>query len=511
MAESARSLYVFLRGDLVGSAVRSLRGAVHFVYRDGYPLSATPVSLSLPVGQRSRLDISSWVDGLLPDNPRTRSRWMQELGAASTSPFDLLSTQAGLECAGAVQFHPEPVLPDPKLETLTKLADSEISVMLRLIGQDAEGVPSAGLGELRLSLPGAQPKMALRLTDDEWCLPTGSLATTHILKPQRGHLNPALRDSIAVNEYLCQTAAETLGLEAARTSLAVFGDEPCLIAERFDRHEDEGGVRRSHFEDVCQALGFPPGLKYQSDGGPAPEAIIGLLRQETDRGDPRRFLLSAFYNWLIGNIDGHSKNYGVLLDGSVPRLAPLYDLSSAVPYAPSDVQTLQLAMRFEEPSPTTLQQWEQTAARLRIVVGDELEAIAGALPDAFELAAAQCPEWASGTAQHVCERAVDHARTAVRGTAAKPRRSDPCVEASSATESHKVFSVADVGALVREARLAAGITQQQLADMVDTTRQWVIRLEQGHHSTSISTVLTALSVIGLEMVAQYELSPRANI
>ena len=263
MAEAARNLYVFLHGDMVGIAMRLRRGAVHLEYRDGYPLSATPVSLSLPVGQHSRLDITSWVDGLLPGNPRTRSRWMQELGAASAAPFDLLSTQAGLECAGAVQFHPDPVLPDPQLETLTRLSNSDLAVMLRLIAQNADGAPSAGLGELRLSLPGAQPKMALRLTDDGWHLPTGSLATTHILKPQRGHLNSALRDSIAVNEHLCQMAAVSLGLKAAVTSLAVFEDETCLVTERFDRHADEGGVRRAHFEDLCQAMGFGPGLKYR--------------------------------------------------------------------------------------------------------------------------------------------------------------------------------------------------------------------------------------------------------
>ena len=416
MAGSTHCLYVFLHGELVGRAVRSLRGAVHFGYLDDYPLSAAPVSLSLPVGQHSRLDISPWIDGLLPDNPRTRSRWMQELEATSTAPFDLLSTQAGLECAGAVQFHPDPVLPDPQLETLSRVSDSELAAMLRLIAQDAEDAPTEGLGELRLSLPGAQPKMALRLTVDGWHLPTGSLATTHILKPQRGHLNSALRDSIAVNEHLCQTAAGTLGLEAARTSLAAFEDEICLVAERFDRHERESEVHRSHFEDLCQALGLRPDLKYQSDGGPTPEAVIGLLRHETGKGNPRKFFLSVFYNWLIGNADGHSKNYGVLLDGRVPRLAPLYDLSSAVACVTPDAQTMRPAMRFNEPSPTTVQQWSQIAARLRVdVAADELHDMAQEMPNALESAAAQCPEWARRTAQFVCERVVAHARQAVRG------------------------------------------------------------------------------------------------
>ena len=408
---------MFLHGEPVGVAVRSRRGAVHFAYRGDHPVSATPVSLSLPVGQHDILDISPWVDGLLPDNQRTRSRWARELGAASTDPFDLLCTRAGLECAGAVQFHPGPALPEPRLGVLMERTESELAAMLRLIAQDAEGAPSEGLGELRLSLPGAQPKMALRLTGDGWCLPTGSLATTHILKPQRGHLNSGLRGSIAVNEHLCQAAAGTLGLDAARTSLAVFEDEICLVAERFDRHAGKGEVRRSHFEDLCQALGLPPGLKYQSDGGPAPEAIIGLLRQETVRGDPRKFFLSVFYNWLIGNADGHSKNYGVLLDGQRHRLAPLYDLSSTAPYAAPEAEPRPSAMRFDESSPTTLKQWSQTAARLRVdVPADELQSIAEALPEAFESAATQCPDWASATARHVCERVVAHADKAARGT-----------------------------------------------------------------------------------------------
>ena len=58
------------------------------------------------------------------------------------------------------------------------------------------------------------------------------------------------------------------------------------------------------------------------------------------------FFLSVFYNWLIGNTDGHSKNYGLLLDGSRPRLAPLYDLNSLAPYMNPGVELSRPAMRF---------------------------------------------------------------------------------------------------------------------------------------------------------------------
>lgn len=76
------------------------------------------------------------------------------------------------------------------------------------------------------------------------------------------------------------------------------------------------------------------------------------------------------------------------------------------------------------------------------------------------------------------------------------------------TGSHKIESAADVGRLVRQTRQAASLTQQELADRVGTTRQWVSRLEQGHHTPTMNTVLIALSVLGLEMAAMHRLLPR---
>lgn len=68
----------------------------------------------------------------------------------------------------------------------------------------------------------------------------------------------------------------------------------------------------------------------------------------------------------------------------------------------------------------------------------------------------------------------------------------------------KVASAVDVGMLIRQARQAAAMSQQQLADRVGTTRQCVIRLEQGRNGTALSTALLALEELGLEMVAQLD-------
>ncbi len=73
-------------------------------------------------------------------------------------------------------------------------------------------------------------------------------------------------------------------------------------------------------------------------------------------------------------------------------------------------------------------------------------------------------------------------------------------------EESQVASAVDIGALVREARLAAALTQQQLADRAGTTRQWVNRFEAGNDRASLSKVLAVLAELNLEMVACFDLS-----
>ena len=77
------------------------------------------------------------------------------------------------------------------------------------------------------------------------------------------------------------------------------------------------------------------------------------------------------------------------------------------------------------------------------------------------------------------------------------------------TETSRVASAHDLATLIRQTRQSAGLTQQALADQVGSSRQWVIRLEQGHPTVAIGRVLDVLSALGLEMVAQHDLPPAA--
>jgi serine/threonine-protein kinase HipA len=104
---------------------------------------------------------------------------------------------------------------------------------------------------------------------------------------------------------------------------------------RYDRIRTGDAVHRIHQEDFCQALGFLPELKYESEGGPGVEACATLLREHSAAPavDLLAFLDALIFNLLIGNADAHSKNYSLLLGGErSPRLAPLYDLISTRVY-----------------------------------------------------------------------------------------------------------------------------------------------------------------------------------
>lgn len=58
-------------------------------------------------------------------------------------------------------------------------------------------------------------------------------------------------------------------------------------------------------------------------------------------------------------------------------------------------------------------------------------------------------------------------------------------------------TVSDLGALVRSARTAQGMTQADLAERLHVSRDWVIRLEKGHPRLEAQRVLDAVRVVGL--------------
>jgi serine/threonine-protein kinase HipA len=344
------SLLVILEDQTAGTVMRLRGGRLRFDYSDAYRerSGGTPLSLSMPIQVRSHPDqvVTSWLWGLLPDNDAVLRRWAREFHVSASSPFSLLATPVGEDCAGAVRF----ASPEEGGRVVGRsgdvawLTDDDVAERLRELREDS----TAWLGRAftgQFSLAGAQAKTALLFRDGRWGVPSGSTPTTHILKPAVGGL-----DDHDLNEHLCLDAASRAGLLVARTSISGFGDETAVVVTRYDRRAGSGGeILRVHQEDLCQALGVPPSRKYQNEGGPGPAEIARLLRDAMPPAiaeqSVRRFADALIWNWLIGGTDGHAKNYSLLLAGDQVRLAPLYDIASALPYGTHE-RKLRFAMKI---------------------------------------------------------------------------------------------------------------------------------------------------------------------
>ena len=388
-------LFVLIGEHLAGRLTRR-DGRLHFTYDDEYRShrSPTPLSVSMSVQTAEYTDrfVAPWITGLLPDNEAVLALWARSFHVAN-SAFALLGTAIGEDCAGAVRFVPGERL-SAALERaggVTWLDEAGVASRLRDLRQDETSWLGSDFTG-RFSLAGAQAKTALLYQNGRWGVPTGAAATTHILKPAiKGF------DDHDLNEHICLRAARNLGLAVAVTRIETFEDQSAVVSERYDRSIDgTGWVDRIHQEDLCQATGHGPELKYHNEGGPTSTDIVRLLRRvlpgRIADDSVWRFFDALALNWLICGTDAHSKNYSLLLSGAQVRLAPLYDVASALPYK-VPVEKMRLAMKFGGSyllGARSHTMWQKVASELALpadAVRERAASLMSRLPDAFADAA----------------------------------------------------------------------------------------------------------------------------
>lgn len=372
-------LVTLIDGQEVGRVRQGRNGRLAFVYSESWrqAKNAYPISLSLPlvVSEHGHDPIHAFLWGLLPDNERILDSWARRFGVSARNPFSLLA-HVGEDCAGAVQFvRPEriDVMRDGKLDTIQWLTVADVAERLRTLRIDEAAWRRPG-DEGQFSLAGARPKTALTLQDGRWGLPSGRTPTTHILKPPTGEY-----DGFVENEHFCLELARTLGLPAARSRVMQFEDQVAIVVERYDRFHTGGSWVRVHQEDLCQALGVPPTRKYENEGGPGVKAVVDLLRDNSHAAaeDVSTFVDALALSWLIAATDGHAKNYSILIGtGGSIRLAPLYDIASALPYPTTlDPYKIKLAMKIGGEylvRKIGRRQWEKLATQVRMRRDDVL-------------------------------------------------------------------------------------------------------------------------------------------
>ncbi|ALC17609.1 serine/threonine protein kinase [Desulfuromonas soudanensis] len=331
-------LFVFMNGEKIGLLSRVSSGKLEFRYEAGWlrSKSGRPLSLSMPMAEQiySGDIVENYFDNLLPDSQPIRNRIQKRFGARSNRGFDLL-WHIGRDCVGAIQLSPEDILVDVQKIESEPLSDADIAETL-------QGYRTMPLGmredrEFRISLAGAQEKTAFLRRNDKWHRPLGTTPTSHIFKLPIGrieHSNLDLSDSVE-NEWLCHAVLKAYGLPVAHTEMMSFEGVKALVVERFDRRWSEDGtwLIRLPQEDMCQALGISPSLKYESDGGPGIEQIMELLLGSSNGlADRKTFMTQVFLFWVMGAIDGHAKNFSIFLrPGGAFQLTPAYDVISVYP------------------------------------------------------------------------------------------------------------------------------------------------------------------------------------
>ncbi len=342
-----------MNGLRVGSLTMSAAGGLTFRYVADWleTPGARPVSLSMPLQHQAYRGevVYNFFDNLLPDNQQIRDRIQTRFRVATSHPFDLLAA-IGMDCVGAIQIAPEDVpLQDIRRIEGEPLSAPQIATLLNSYRTAPLGMAQETGEAFRISIAGAQEKTALLWQEGGWHRPLGATPTTHIFKLPIGriaHSGMDLSESCE-NEWLCLKIAEAFGLPVCHADVQVFDGAKALVVERFDRRMGDGWIMRLPQEDLCQALGYSPNIKYESDGGPGIREIMRCLLQSREaRHDREVFFKSQVLYWLLAAIDGHAKNFSLFIEPEGRfRMTPLYDIMSAHPLvANSRLQSKKIKM-----------------------------------------------------------------------------------------------------------------------------------------------------------------------
>lgn len=306
-------------------------------------LGAFPVSVSMPLTKDvyAPTIVHPWVANLLPEE-RQLFTLASVMGVDRNDSIAVLRKIGG-DTAGALSFGAPSNRDEWNYAHLQQFYETETAdaALLRhfedlkdrpfLVGEDGIRLSLAG-GQEKAALtvlgPEGSPRLGLPRPDDLLGIPRNGAPSTLIIKPD----NPRL-PGIVENEAYCLGLANAIGLDAAKTTILKVGERNALAIARYDRESrKDGEVRRLHQEDFAQANCVFPTYKYETGTFPGPSLQV-LLRtgKHLPSKDALRLLDQVIFNIVVANTDAHAKNYSLFLSGT-KSLAPLYDVSSALPW-----------------------------------------------------------------------------------------------------------------------------------------------------------------------------------
>lgn len=319
-------LLAYINDTLVGT-LSDVNGIWSFQYASAWLESPARFALSphLPLQAEVLIDgatqrpVQWYFDNLLPEEGQ-RTLLAKDARLDAADALGLLGYY-GAESAGSITLlTQEPS--EPMAGGLRPLPDADLSERIR----NLPNVPLTRAAVKRMSLAGAQHKLAIVLNDDTLFEPYGIQPSSHILKPN--HPGEDYPHS-AVNEWFVMQLAAQLGVRVPRVYRRYL-PEPVYIIERFDRTHDGAGWQRRHVIDACQLLGLDRGFKYEQGSIQALARLAQMCRSSA-------VARTRLYQWLVfcvlvGNSDAHLKNLSFLVSKNGIELAPHYDLLSVACY-----------------------------------------------------------------------------------------------------------------------------------------------------------------------------------
>lgn len=280
-----------------------------------YPLSPhLPLQSALLTDGASLRPVQWYFDNLLPEEGQ-RVLLAADARLDTADAFGLLAYY-GAESAGSLTLR---LADAPDLDTaasLRPLPDTALSRRIRQLPR----VPLTHGASKRMSLAGAQHKLAIVMRDDQLYEPMGALPSLQILKPE--HPDPAYPHSV-VNEWFVMQLAAQMGL-AVPAVRRRYVPEPIYIIDRFDRVQVDGTWERRHVIDACQLLGLDRSFKYMQGSLENLARLAAACRSSA-------IARTRLYSWLVfnvlaGNGDAHLKNLSFFVSAAGVQLAPHYDL-----------------------------------------------------------------------------------------------------------------------------------------------------------------------------------------
>lgn len=327
---AGETLEVWYESRLVGRIERLSKSVLQiaFSYDPAWAKAkdAFPISTLMPLDQE-RHDPSityPWFLNLLPEGGALNAVG-NLLGINELDVFGMLA-EMGRDLPGALDIRPSGLTDIDLRPRYRPLDDAELADAIRRLPERPLLVGEDGV---HMSVAGAQDKLpVVRFKDGKLGLALDGAASTHILKPRNKNFLASVE-----NEAFCLRLAAAVKLQVAKASVHKVEDIEYLLVERYDRRIVAGRVQRIHQEDLCQAAGYPPYLKYEwnkqvQKHGPSLKSCMDLLSKT---GAPAlnkvRFFEYMLFNILVGNVDAHSKNYSILIaEGGRAAMAPLYDI-----------------------------------------------------------------------------------------------------------------------------------------------------------------------------------------